>query len=302
MIQRIGMIGNLDKLRVGEAVCEFLTSCEKRGLEVVGEDVLVEHFDLRLGRAKADELAGQVDLVVSFGGDGTILRAARLAGESNTPLLGVNLGSLGFLADVLVEEIDTAVAAIDAGEYMLEKRRRVCAVVLRDGKVVFEAAALNDVVLNMGGTPRAIDFEVHVDDVRVGRYLADGMIVATPTGSTAYNLSAGGPIVEPSMDAVVVNPICPHTLGVRPLILGPGRVVELRVRECDGAMLSADGQIRTELVTGDRVVYPRNDAGCTFLRLADRNLFQKIQEKLRWGGLPRHRGDRVGGREPTPGS
>lgn len=300
MIQRIGMVANLDKLRVGEAVCEFLTSCEKRGIEVVGETGLVEHFELRLGSADEMDLVRQVDLLVSFGGDGTILRAARLTGDSGTPLLGVNLGSLGFLAEVRLEEIDAVVEAIDSGDYVLETRRRIAARVVRHEEVVFEASALNDIVLNMGSTPRAIDFEVHVDDIRVGRYLADGMIVATPTGSTAYNLSAGGPIVEPSMDAIVVNPICPHTLGVRPLILGPGRVVELRLRECDAATLSADGQTRTQVGSGDRIVCPRNDDGCTFLRLRDRNLFQIIQEKLRWGGLPRHRGDRVGGRENGP--
>lgn len=300
MIKRIGMIANLDKLRVGEAVCEFLTSCEKRGIEVVGETDLVEHFDLKLGRAAPEELPDQTDLLVSFGGDGTFLRAARISGHSGTPLLGVNLGSLGFLAEVRLEEIDAVVAAIDSGEYVLEPRRRLSTELHRGDEVIFRATALNDIVLNMGSTPRAIDFEVLVDDIRVGRYLADGMIIATPTGSTAYNLSAGGPIVEGSMDAVVVNPICPHTLGVRPLILGPGRVVELRLRDCDTGKLSADGQIRADVVTGDRIVYPRHDADCKLLRLKDRNLFQIIQEKLRWGGLPRHRGDRVGGRE-TPG-
>lgn len=297
MIKRIGMIANLDKLRVGEAVCEFLTSCERRGIEVIGETDLVEHFELRLGQSAPESLAAQVDLLVSFGGDGTFLRAARLAGDSATPLVGVNLGSLGFLAEVRLEEIDRVVAAIDVGDYTLEARRRVSAEVWRDDEVVFSASALNDIVLNMGGTPRAIDFEVLVDEIRVGRYLADGMIMATPTGSTAYNLSAGGPIVEGSMDAIVVNPICPHTLGVRPLILGPGRVLELRIRDCEAGKLSADGQIRFDVTTGDRIVYPRHDRACVFLRLTDRNLFDIIQEKLRWGGLPRHRGDRAGGRE-----
>ena len=300
MIKRIGMIANLEKLRVGEAVCEWLTGCERRGIEVVGEDALVEHFELRLGQAPPEELAKQVDLLVSFGGDGTFLRAARLVADAGTPLLGINLGSLGFLAEVRVEEVHDAIEAIDSGDYLIEDRHRVSAVLYRDEEPIFEATALNDIVLNMGGTPRAIDFEVMVDDIRVGRYLADGMIVATPTGSTAYNLSAGGPIVEPSMDAVVVNPICPHTLGVRPLILGPGRVVEVRLRDCDLGKLTADGQLHVDVTTGDRIVYPRVDSSCHFLRLRDRNLFQIIQEKLRWGGLPRHRGDRAGGREADP--
>ena len=300
MIERIGFVANLDKQRVGQALCDAMTIAADEGIEVILEESVAEHFELDHPSMSGDEMAAHVDLVASFGGDGTFLRASRVVGDSGTPLLGINLGSLGFLAEVRVEEIDDAIRSLRSGDYVLEKRHKVGAVVLRDGVEVWSATALNDVVLNMGATPRAMELELLVDRVKVGRYLADGMIVASPTGSTAYNLSAGGPIIEATMDAMVLNPICPHTLGLRPLILGPGHEVELRLIDCESGRLSADGQIITEVRSGDLIRYPRTDVFCYFLRLPRRNLFQIIQEKLRWGGLPRHRGDRAGGREPDP--
>jgi NAD+ kinase len=287
MIRRIGFIANLDKPDVLEVTRHARELAVAEGIEVVVESGLGEAIGNGARTREAESLAGEVDVVLSFGGDGTFLRAARLVGDFGTPLLGINLGSLGFLAEVRVEEVADAIHALHEGEYLLEKRQRVGAEVHRDGEVVFSVDALNDVAVNMGPTARAIDLEISVDGIRIGRYLADGMIVASPTGSTAYNLSAGGPIVEASMDAVVVNPICPHTLGVRPLILGPGRVVELRLHECEGGRVTGDGQVSAEVRSGDRVVFPREQSPCYFLRLPRRNLFQIIQEKLRWGGLPR---------------
>jgi NAD+ kinase len=289
MIRRIGFIANLDKPDVLEVTRQARELAVAEGIEVVVESGLGDAIGNGSRVREAEHLANEVDVVLSFGGDGTFLRGARLVGDSGTPLLGINLGSLGFLAEVRVEEVGDAIHALHEGEYLLEKRQRVGAEVHRDGEIVFSVDALNDVALNMGPTARAIDLEISVDGIRIGRYLADGMIIASPTGSTAYNLSAGGPIVEASMDAVVVNPICPHTLGVRPMILGPGRVVELRLHECEGGRVTGDGQVSAEVWSGDRIVFPREQTPCYFLRLPRRNLFQIIQEKLRWGGLPRNR-------------
>jgi NAD+ kinase len=289
MIRRVGFIANLEKPDVLEVLGQSLKLARSEGMEVLVEDTLEGVVDSGTDTRNPSDLAQDVDVLLSFGGDGTFLRGARLAGDSQTPLLGINLGSLGFLAEVRVEEVPDAIRALRQGEYLIEKRLRVGAEIHREGEVVFSANALNDVALNMGPMARAIDLEISVDGIRIGRYLADGMIVASPTGSTAYNLSAGGPIVEASMDAVVVNPICPHTLGVRPLILGPGRVVELRLHECESGRLTGDGQVSAETSTGDRIVFPREQSPCYFLRLPRRNLFQIIQEKLRWGGLPRNR-------------
>lgn len=292
MIRRIGFIANLDKPDVVDVLREACRLATDESIEVCAEPAVAELLDMDVPAIAAERIAGEVDALLSFGGDGTFLRCARLVADSKTPLLGINAGSLGFLAEVRVEEVADAIHALRAGEYLLERRERVGAELHRDGEVLFSVEALNDIALNMGPTARALDIEVHIDGIRIGRYLADGMIVATPTGSTAYNLSAGGPIVEASMDALVLNPICPHTLGVRPLILGPGRVIELRLHECDRGRLTGDGQVSTETVTGDRIIFPREQSPCYFLRLPRRNLFQIIQEKLRWGGLPRNRADR----------
>lgn len=300
MIERIGFVANLDKPQVGRAIRDALSIAEEEGIEVILEESVAERFGLSHTAVAAHDMAAAVDLVASFGGDGTFLRASRLVADTGTPLLGINLGSLGFLAEVRVEELDDALRSLHRGDYVLEKRHKVGAEVVRDGETVWRANALNDVVLNMGPVPRAMELELRIDDVKVGQYLADGMIVASPTGSTAYNLSAGGPIVEATMDAMVLNPICPHTLGVRPLILGPDHDVRLRLLDCENGRLSADGQVITEVRSGDCIRYPRTDVFCYFLRLPRRNLFQIIQEKLRWGGLSRHRGDRAGGREPDP--
>ena len=300
MIRRIGFIANLDKADVVDVMREARRLASDEGIEVCAEAPVAEAIGGGLAVCEAAEIARQVDAVLSFGGDGTFLRGARLVADSGTPLLGINAGSLGFLAEVRVEEVGDAIHALHEGEYLLERRERVGAELHRDGELIFSVEALNDVALNMGPTARAIDLEVHIDGIRIGRYLADGMIVATPTGSTAYNLSAGGPIVEASMDALVVNPICPHTLGVRPLILGPGRVVELWLHECEKGRLTGDGQVSTEAHTGDRIVFPREQSPCYFLRLPRRNLFQIIQEKLRWGGLPRNRSDRIVRRAAEP--
>lgn len=289
MIRRIGFIANLDKPDVVDLLREVRRLATVEGIEVCAEPAVAEAIGEGLEQLEPESIAAAVDALLSFGGDGTFLRGARLTADSGTPVLGINAGSLGFLAEVRVEEVADAVHALRQGEYLLERRERVGAELHRGGEVVFSVEALNDVALNMGPTARAMDLEVHVDGIRIGRYLADGMIVATPTGSTAYNLSAGGPIVEASMDALVVNPICPHTLSVRPLILGPGRVVELRLHECERGRLTGDGQVSNEVLTGDRIVFPRDQSPCYFLRLPRRNLFQIIQEKLRWGGLPRTR-------------
>jgi NAD+ kinase len=174
------------------------------------------------------------------------------------------------------------------GNYTLERRRKVAVSVQRGGVSVFDATALNDVVLNMGDVPRAIDMEVTVEGVRVGRYLADGLIVATPTGSTAYSLSAGGPIVDAGVEAVLITPICPHTLAVRPMILPDRKTFRVRLCECPSGVVSGDGQVSANVGTDDELIYRRAPEVCYLIRLPGRTLYQVIQEKLKWGGHPRH--------------
>jgi NAD+ kinase len=294
MIARIGILANLGKRQVRPAIESCLAACREQGIDVVAAQRVAEGLSLSVESAAEEDLPGNVDVLVSFGGDGTLLSAARLVGDSETPVLGINLGSLGFLTEVRVEEIEEAIRALRSGGYLIEKRRKIFAEVWRGTQRIFESTALNDMVLNMAGSPRAIDIEVVIEGICVGRYLADGMIVATPTGSTAYNLSAGGPIVEAAVGAILVTPICPHTLGVRPLILEQRRPLELRLHNCDLGRVTADGQVGVDVVSGDRILFPRSSEFCYFLRLPRRNLFNVIQEKLHWGGLPREMDSGVG--------
>jgi NAD+ kinase len=284
VLTRIGLLGNLGKRDLAAAVERALHELRAHHLAALVATPLVEALGLAVAGVSEEELAAEADAVISFGGDGTFLRAARLVASHGTPLLGVNLGSLGFLAEVRQEELPRAIASLAKGEFRLEKRRKIKVEIVRDENVVFEATALNDVVLNMGPVPRAIDLQVEVGATPVGRYLADGFILATPTGSTAYSLAAGGPIVDPTLDAFVLTPICPHSLGVRPMILEGGRTIEVHVQEGDSPVLIADGQVHTLVRQGDRLRFARAQQVAHFIRLPRRDFFQIIQEKLNWGG------------------
>lgn len=284
MLTRIGLLGNLGKRQIRPAVELAMREMSARGMRPVLSQLLAQGLGATTPSAAEENLVRDADALVTFGGDGTFLHAARLVGAHNTPLLGVNLGSLGFLAEVRQEELPSAVEALARGDYRLEERRKVSAEIVRGDTVVFEATALNDMVLNMGPVPRAIDLQVEVEGTPVGRYLADGFILATPTGSTAYSLAAGGPIVDPTLDAFVLTPICPHSLGVRPMILDSRRAIEVRVEECNAPVLIADGQVHTQVMQGDRLRFRRSDEVACFIRLPRRNFFRIIQEKLNWGG------------------
>jgi len=287
LFSRIGLIANLSKAIVREGVHVCRRELLSRGIQPLLGEGLARELSLEGPTVKVEEMGENVDAVITLGGDGTFLRGARLVAGYGVPLLGINLGSLGFLAEVRYEEIGEAIDMLAEGNYHLEKRRRVTASVIRDGETVCEVTALNDAVLNMGSTPRVLDLEVTVGETSVGRYLADGLIVATPTGSTAYSLSAGGPIVDPSVDALVVTPICPHSLAVRPLLIDHHHLLEIRLHDCPDGLLSADGQVSHHVETGDRIVYRRAHDPAYIIRLPKRDFFQIVQEKLRWGGTPR---------------
>jgi NAD+ kinase len=288
VLTRIGLIANLTKSVVRDAVHVCRRDLLANGLQPVVSDAMAAQLKLEGPIVKQEEMPRSVDAIITLGGDGTFLMASRIVGKLKVPLLGINLGSLGFLAEVRYEEIAQAISSLAEGNYRLEKRRKVSATVHRDGEVVCDLTALNDVVLNMGATPRVLDLEVHVNGTSLGRYLADGLIVATPTGSTAYSLSAGGPIVDPAMDAIVVTPICPHTLAVRPLLLDHNHPLEVDVHEGPSGLLSADGQLYEHVVNGDRISFARAHEPAYVIRLPRRNFFELVREKLGWGGTPRN--------------
>lgn len=238
----------------------------------------------------------EMDLLVSFGGDGTLLRGARMVAVHHTPILGVNLGHLGFLTSVGPDRLRAAFESLAQGRFWLDTRFTLEASILRrDGTRGTRYLALNDAVLHKAGFARVIRLAVFVGEDReeVGEYAADGIVVATPTGSTAYSLSAGGAIVAPSMECLLATPICPHTLAIRPLVLPADTRIEVELLQPDGeVVLTIDGQIGEALAAGDRLLVQRGTATVPLVRFPGQSFFPTLREKLHWGaGSPTARVD-----------
>ncbi len=227
----------------------------------------------------------RLDLLVTFGGDGTLLRGARLLAGREALILGVNLGRMGFLTTATADTLDEALAAAAAGRYEVDTRCMLeSRIVAQDGTERQGPLALNDVVLHKGGVARVIGLRVLLKGEEIGRYSADGIIVATPTGSTAYSLSAGGPVVLPGVDALVITAICPHTLAVRPLVVpGPSEVVIEQVPPVgDEVLVSYDGQVGTTLTPADRMLVRRSQSTVRLIRLGKEGFFARMRRKLQW--------------------
>jgi len=232
------------------------------------------------------ELAGRVELVIVLGGDGTLLAVARAVGERDVPILGVNLGTLGYLAETGRDELFPSLAAVLEGRFRVEERMRFEVRALRGEEDLGRFIALNDAVVANTAISRMVHLEARADGAEVTTYRADGLIVATPTGSTAYSLSAGGPLLLPTSEAIVLTPISAHTLTQRPLVLPGTSVVEIRVLDARGGQvrLTVDGQVGRDLVEGDRVCVRRSEHPARLLVPPDRNRFEVMRAKLGWGG------------------
>jgi NAD+ kinase len=283
--RRIGVVGHPRYAQLGSTLQQVIDFAEERGKELFLEDTL------RAAGSRAQpfrpEDAASLDLLLSLGGDGTLLRAARLLGGCRVPILGVNLGNLGFLTSVAPEQLDEALAAVDSGEVLLDERMALgVEAVAADGTTHGIYRALNDAVLQRGGVARMIRLRVLAGSEEVGTYSADGIILATPTGSTAYSLSAGGPIVAPAVECILATPVSPHTLAIRPLVLPAEERVTIEVLSpSDNLVLTIDGQESAALAMGDRLVVSRDPQRVLLLRLPGQTFFGTLRRKLRWGDL-----------------
>ena len=232
-----------------------------------------------------DDVPADADLVVVLGGDGTLLSAARAIAGREIPLLAVNLGSLGFLTAITVDELYPELERALRGEHRIGLRRMLRSELWRGGQCVAAFESLNDAVLTKVEMARMIELDTHVDDHFVCVYRADGLIVATPTGSTAYSLSAGGPIIFPSVSALCITPICPHTLTARPVIVPDGSVITIvNQAETGATYLTIDGQVGQTLAQGDRVVCRASDFSIHLVRPPKMRFFDVLRKKLQWGG------------------
>jgi len=269
-----------DAVRVAEQVAEWLTG---RGIEVFADEVLAAAVP-GARSCPAMAIPDQANLLIVLGGDGTLLSVARLVEDRRTPILGINLGSLGFLTEITRDEIIPVLEQLVAGELPVSERLRLDVAIRREGVEVARYRVLNDLVINKGALARIIDMAAWVDDAYLTTFKADGLIVATPTGSTAYNLAAGGPIISPALHCLVISPICPHMLTNRPIIVSDEAVIRIEVKfQNEEVALTADGQIGMPLQGGD-VVEIRRSAHPTLLVLSPtKDYFQILRTKLKWG-------------------
>jgi NAD+ kinase len=282
--RRIGLIGRSRQEGLQALVDELLDLLVDRADEVLLEDRLGAVATRDCPLLSREEIGERADLVIVLGGDGSMLSAARTMARFETPVLGINRGRLGFLTDVSPDEVSELVPAVLEGRYEREERFLLDVNVERDGKVVARADALNDVVVNSGTSAQMIEFELAIDGEFVYRQRADGLIVATPTGSTAYSLSGGGPIMHPSLDAMVLVPMFPHALSSRPIVVKGDSVLRLDVlaRNRIHPPVTSDGQVNMTARPGDAVLIRKKSHGLTLLHPLGHSFYASCRDKLRW--------------------
>jgi NAD+ kinase len=284
------VVGHPRYAEFADALAELVDVCRRDDAELFFEDDILENQVG--GRTLTPEIVPSLDLMLTLGGDGTLLRGARFVARDGIPVLGINLGHLGFLTSAAPTELDRAVSAWFAGEFELDERMALAIRFARDdGADGGEYLALNDAVLHKGGAARVIRLLVRASREEVGTYSADGIILSTPTGSTAYSLSAGGPIVSPSVHCIVATPICPHTLSVRPLVLPADETVTVEVLSpTEELILTIDGQEHERLLPGASIVVRRAEHPVRLVRFTGQTFFSTLRRKLNWGDLePRSR-------------
>ena len=229
-------------------------------------------------------LARKADVLLVLGGDGTMLNAARLAGERGIPILGVNMGGLGFLTEVRLESLYPSLERVFANDFVLDERLMLRTHIHRPGETIAQGAVLNDVVINKGTLARMIELRIAIQGRFVTNMRGDGLIISSPTGSTAYSLSAGGPIIDPAVQSLILTPICPHTLTHRPLIVPGNTEIEVTLTsKDDGAMATLDGQVGVAIAQGDTVVIQTSEQRTRLIRFPESNYYDVLREKLKWG-------------------
>lgn len=286
--RQVGLIGKSADPNVAAALQSLTAQLEQfKASVLLDESVAGLLPDTSYPVTDRTHLAAQCDLIIVVGGDGTLLNAARSLAESEVSVLGVNLGRLGFLVDLLPQDMAPLLEKIFTGDYIVEERTLLHASVTRNGKTLGEYTALNDVIVHKKDIARLIELDTYIDGSFLNSNRSDGLIVATPTGSTAYALSGGGPILHPGLDALTLVPICPHTLSNRPIVVPDSSCIEVRVHAGKlEAQLSCDGQVGQSLSPGDRVTIRKNAHALRLLHPPGHDYFAVLRQKLRWSEQP----------------
>jgi NAD+ kinase len=288
-IKRIGIVLKPHQPEALKTICELVVWLAERNITLVGgPEIERERIEHQTGcpvyQLEAEKIAAGVDLILVLGGDGTMIATARMVGDQEVPVLGVNYGGLGYLAEFRIEELYTALESILSGNYRLDRRVMLSVELKRGDAPPQSNRVLNDVVINKSALARIIEIEAHLNHQFVNAFRADGLIVSTPTGSTAYNLSAGGPVIFPSMNAVVITPICPFTLSNRPIVVPDDAEIELLLKtDNEEVALTLDGQVGFPLKVEDRVAIRKSRTTFNLIQPMNRNYFDVLRDKLRWG-------------------
>ena len=283
-VKRVGITSKPNKREVRDLALPLISWLRERGIEVVIDEETAANLGSGHDCISRTVMAAQIDLAIVLGGDGTFLATARELHGRTVPMLAVNLGGLGFLTVVTRDELLPALEAVLAGHMRTELRVQIEAEVVRGNEQAGSFVALNDVVLNKGALARVLDFDVRVDGQFVSTYKADGLIVSTPTGSTAYSLAAGGPVVAPTVRAFIITPICAHTLTNRPIVIRDTATIEVEVKVAEESVyLTVDGQVGMEIRSEDRVRMKKSASAVEIVQPLTKNYFEILRQKLKWG-------------------
>ncbi|HZV82568.1 MAG TPA: NAD(+)/NADH kinase [Geobacteraceae bacterium] len=282
-MKKIAVFAKVHDPRCQDVAGELFRWLKERGYEPLVESHLSRH--MKCPGVKAADIPVLADLVVVLGGDGTLISTVRILGEKNVPILAVNLGSLGFITEITLDELYPALEKCLAGDFRVSQRLMLQADVERENRKVASHLVLNDVVINKGALARIVDLKTRVNNFDLTTFKADGLIISTPTGSTGYSLSAGGPIITPSLNCIVITPICPHTLTNRPLVIDDDSLVTVTVNSLDDedVFLTLDGQVGLELKSGDVIHISRSRHCANLVTSERRDYFEILRTKLKWG-------------------
>ena len=284
-LDSVGLIVNYKKEKTRETACRIIDWLNSKKLKVCIEGNMGKEIRKEELNCPTEKFLKEVDLIISLGGDGTLLRAARLAATEDIPVFGVNLGGLGFLTQIGIDDLEKSLEKLYQGRYFLDERMMLSCTVKRREKEIKKFTALNDVVIGKGAFARIICLATYVNNDYVITYSADGLVVSTSTGSTAYSLSAGGPIVNPNINSIILTPICPHTLSARPIIIGENDQVKITLESSEEkVMVTIDGQEGFVLKPKDEVIIKKSDHIARLIAFKEKSFYAILREKLRWSG------------------
>ncbi len=281
---RVGVIGHRGYKGLPGILDTLFRVSPQLGIDLLFEEKLHEAAGKEKKRLDSPD---DIDALLTLGGDGTLLRGARYIDGRDIPILGVNLGRLGFLTSCGSDELETALKNLARGNYTADPRMVLSAAASDGtGAETHQWRALNDVALHKGGFARVVRLRISINDDAIGTYAADGIVISTPTGSTGYSLSAGGPVVDPTVESIIITPVSAHTLAIRPLVIPPDAIVTIEPASPTELLVTIDGQVGTRLVQNEKLTVKRADKAVRLVRFAGTTFFEKLRVKLGWGGLP----------------